>query len=183
MVEETRPPGPPPEPAEIRYPDGRIEHPSVRHERSDANFRWILGILVGAMALAALIQYAVLRFFYGYRDYQAAVKTSRYPLAPGPAEPNRVKYLPAEPRLEQLDRISGVESSNVYERQLAKERALDSYGPTAAKDYVHIPIEQAMKLLADKLPARKASATDPWKGNGLLDAGASNSGRKFQQEP
>ncbi len=162
---------------EIHHPDGRIEHPSVHYERTDANFRAIVCIILGTMALAALIQTAVLAFFLDYRQYQDDIKKSPYPLAPGPST-----ALPAEPRLEQVDRLAGVESPNVYERMSGKEEILNSYGDTPEKDFVHIPIERAMKLLENKLPARAApSAAAARKGGGLVDAGESNSGRMFRK--
>src|SRR5207245_8545371 len=83
---------------EVRYPDGRIEHPHVRYERRDASLRWIIGIGITTMALAALIQYLLLWFFYDYKNYQAAIKRSAFPLAPSPSE-----TLPAPPHLERLD--------------------------------------------------------------------------------
>ncbi len=159
--------------------NGQPEHPEVRYEHSDANFRAILFIILGTMALAALIQTAVLAFFYDYRDYQADIKKSPYPLAPTPST-----ALPAGPRLEQVDRLAGVETANIYERMESKEKVLNSYGDTPEKGFVHIPIEQAMKWLEDKkmLPARPApSAEQVEKSSGLVDAGESNSGRMFRK--
>src|SRR5689334_1652084 len=96
--------------AERTHPDGRdgpppggLQHPTVHYERSDINFRWIFGILIGAAVLAAIIHYAVLRFFYGYQDYEAAMKSSHYPLAPVSSG-----SLPPEPRLEQINRMAGI---------------------------------------------------------------------------
>jgi hypothetical protein len=157
--------------------DGRLEHPEVQYEHSDANFRAILFIILGTMALAALIEAAILAFFYDYRAYQADIKKSPYPLAPAPST-----ALPAEPRLEEVDRRAGVETPNVYERMESKEKIRDSYGDTPEKGFVHIPIEQAMKLLENKLPARSApQAEQAEKSSGLVDAGESNSGRMFRK--
>jgi hypothetical protein len=157
--------------------NGRPEHPEVRYEHSDANFRAILFIILGTMALAALIQAAVLAFFYDYRDYQADIKKSPYPLAPTPST-----ALPAKPRLEQVDRLAGDETPNIHERMASKEEILKSYGDTPEKGFVHIPIEQAMKLLENKLPARPAPpAEQVEKSSGLVDAGESNSGRMFRK--
>lgn len=165
-------------PAEIRHPDGRIEHPSVRHERGDASFRWILVILIGAMGFAALVHYVLLQFFYDYRGYEAAIKKSPYALAPTPSE-----RLPPEPRLEPLDRTSGIESSNIYVRLADKEAILNSYGTTGQKGFVHIPIDRAMTYLENKLPARPEPAANQWRQDGLVDAGESNSGRMFRGQP
>jgi hypothetical protein len=162
---------------EVHQSNGQPEHPEVQYERTDANFRAILFIILGTMALAALIQAAVLAFFYDYRDYQAEIKKSPYPLAPTPST-----ALPAEPRLEQVDRLAGVETPDVYQRMESKEKVLNSYGDTPEKGFVHIPIERAMKLLENKLPARPApQAEQVEKSSGLVDAGESNSGRMFRK--
>jgi hypothetical protein len=166
---------------EIHHPDGRIEHPSVRYERSDANFRWILGIILGAMVFAAVVHYLVLVFVQGYAGYEDKAKKSPYPLAPGPST-----RLPREPRLEQLDRTAGIESPDVYRREAAKEDILNTYGPTETEDFVHIPIDQAMTLALREnyLPVRPAPpAGQRSRDNGLVDAGASNSGRIFREKP
>jgi hypothetical protein len=163
---------------EIRHPDGRIEHPSVRSEKTDVSFRWIVSLLVGAMVLAAVIHYAVLLFFYGYNDYQSELRKSPYPLAPAPSG-----KLPPEPRLEQLDRMEGIERANVYVREATKEAVLTSYGPTPEKGFVHVPIDRAIKHLVGKLPARKEQAESGRRDSGLVDAGEPNSGRIFRGRP
>jgi hypothetical protein len=163
---------------EIRHADGRIEHPAVQYERSDADFRSITSIGIASLLLGALIIAALWWFFLGYRAYQARIKQSPYPLAPRSSN-----ALPAEPRLEQLNRIRGIEDANVYERLAEKEDVLNSYGPTPEKGYIHIPIEQAMSLLANKLPFRQEPAAAEKRANGLVDAGEPNSGRVFRGEP
>jgi len=149
------------------------EHPSVRYETRDASFRWIIGLIVGAMIFAAVAHYAVLRFFRSYDAYQATIKASHYPMAGAPST-----RLPPEPRLEQLDRLAGVESGNVALRQEAKESVLHSYG-SVSDGFVHIPIDRAMDLLADKLPARAEGPGEDQakRQNGLVNDGESNSGR------
>jgi heme/copper-type cytochrome/quinol oxidase subunit 1 len=168
---------------EIRHPDGRIEHPQVRNEPTDVSFRWIAVILVGAMVLAVIILVAVLAFFYRYEDYQSAIRKSPFPLAPSGQE--RLEKMPPEPRLEQIDRLRGIEKPNVYLRETTKEAVLASYGPTDEDGFIHVPIERAMKYLASKLPARKGESKGAAEkhANGLVDSGASNSGRLFREEP
>ncbi len=136
-------------PDEINHPDGRLEHPSVRREPTDAQFSLILGIVVTAVVLLLLIFGMVHRFFFHERDRLNQERMSRFPLAP---EPSRA--LPPEPRLEQLDRLAEVTISDVGVRLQAKEAALNSYGPTQEKGFIHIPIDRAIQLLAGRLPAR-----------------------------
>jgi hypothetical protein len=151
----------------------------VKYEHSDASFRWIFTIILGTVVFAGVVEVAILGFFNHFAAYEADIKKSPYPLAPSPAT-----ALPREPRLEQLDRVARVETPNVYEREASKLQVLNSYGHTQDKDYVHIPIEQAMKLLENQLPARpEPSAAQRKRSNGLVDAGESNSGRVFKGEP
>src|SRR5689334_6160633 len=106
--------------------DGQLRHPSVHHEPTDASFRGVLIVLFGVMVFAALAFYGLLVYLRGYGEYQASRKKSPFPLAPGPST-----TLPSEPRLEQLDRLAGVETPNVYERESSKLDLLNGYGPTA----------------------------------------------------
>jgi hypothetical protein len=164
---------------EVRHPDSRIEHPQVRYEHRDTSFGWILGIGITTLALGAVILSVLLWFFNLYKNYQATIKRSPFPLAAQPSE-----ALPARPRLEQVDRLAGIETPNVYVREIAKEEILNSYGSTPEQEFVHIPIDRAMTLLANKLPARpEPPASQRRRQNGLVDAGESNSGRMFREEP
>jgi hypothetical protein len=159
--------------------DGQPTHPSVRYERTDANFRWILIIILGAMGFAALVHYTLLVYYGDQLHAQATVKKSPFPLAPSPST-----ALPREPRLEQLDRLAGVETPNVYERETARLDILNSYGPTSEEGFIRIPIDKAMGLLADKLPHREApSAEQQRRSSGLVDSGESNSGHMFRGRP
>ena len=64
---------------EVRHPDGRIEHPHVRHERTDARFRPILIILIAALVLAVVIHVAVYAFFRRSRAARAIGLSGRVP--------------------------------------------------------------------------------------------------------
>jgi hypothetical protein len=165
-------------PEELAHPNGRVEHPEVRHETSDINFRWIAGILVGAVILGVIVQFSVWLFFRDYRRYQSDIKKSPYPLAATPSE-----ALPAEPRLEQLERLSGVEKANVFKTEAARLSFLNSYGATPDRGYVHIPIDRAMKLVEKQLASRPEKRAGDKRANGLVDAGEPNSGRMFRGKP
>jgi hypothetical protein len=167
-----------PPPAEIRHGDGRVEHPEVRYEKSDVNFRWILGILIGAMVFGMIIQLTVWDFFSDYRASQAEVKKSPFPLAPAPTD-----TLPPEPRLEQLDRLEEALASTAAAREATEQSILDSYGPTSENGYVHVPIDRAMKLVQGQLRSRADRQTEDKRENGLVDAGAPNSGRMYRGKP
>jgi hypothetical protein len=160
-------------------PPGGLQNASVRYEHSDAKFRWILGLIVGAMIFAVVVFFVILRFFDSYAAYEAKVKASQYPLATDNGR------LPPSPRLEQLNRMADIERGNVYLREEAKEEALHSYGALEEEGYVRVPIERAMDFLAqgDRLPARPVPPGDvKRRQNGLVDGGASNSGRLLREK-
>jgi len=163
-------------PTEIQHADGPVEHPQVRHETSDVRFRGILTVILVAVGLGAA-QFWWLWIFFGQREQrQRAIDASFYPNA---AE--RSMQLPSEPRLEQLDRLSGSDAADIRRRELASEQLLASYGNTSDEGYVRVPIERAMEHVISQLPVRKQSpSVDAAKDNGLLDSGASNSGRMFR---
>jgi hypothetical protein len=163
---------------EIRSPEAPPENPSVRYERTDASFRWVLGLIIAAAVLGAII-FVALWWFYGEENRRLdARRRSNYPLAPTPTTNPRTV---PEPRLEQLDRLQGIETSNVYVREKVKEDRLGQYGPTEEKGFLHIPIDRAMELLATtkRLPARSEKAVGTPRDNGLVDGGGPNSGRLF----
>jgi len=156
--------------------NGEPLHPDVRYEHSDVSFPGIMTVLGVLMFCGVLNFFFVWLVFYRIGVQQDVVKKSPYPLALEPSE-----VLPREPRLEQVDRMAGIDKPNVYVRESDRLKVLDSYGPSEEDGYVHIPIERAMEMLADKLPARKEPpAEQRRRSGGLVDAGESNSGRMFR---
>jgi hypothetical protein len=165
------------EPQEICYPDGRIEHPGVPYERGDIGFRGLLGVIVGACCVLAVLGFLVSRFYWFQERTQEAVTKSLYPLSPGLSA-----KLPSQPRLEQLDRMTAAELANSDKQLAAMQRALNRYGATAEKGFVHIPIQEAMQAVAGDLPvAKQSSRGGAAHSSGLLESGASNSGRMFRE--
>jgi hypothetical protein len=164
-------------PEEIQHLDGPPEHPSVRTEKTDASFGWILGLLGVSAVLAAVMLYLLLVYFRGNEQHQAQIKQSPFPLAAAPSD-----MPPPEPRLEQIDRVAGSTRPEAYYREANREAVLRSVGDTPEEGYVHIPIDRAMDLLANKLPVRAAPA-GPARDNGLVDAGEPNSGRVLRRRP
>ena len=165
------------EPREICYPDGRIEHPGVPYERGDIGVRGLLGVIVGACCVLAVLGLVVSRFYWFQERAREAVTKSPYPLSPGLSA-----KLPAQPRLEQLDRMTAAEVANGDRQLAAMQRALDNYGTTSEQGFVHIPIQQAMKAIAGDLPvAKESSQGRAAHASGLLESGASNSGRMFRE--
>jgi hypothetical protein len=175
-------------PEETPQTNSHTENPLVHYERTDASYPWVRAFVIAATVIAAVIFGGVIWFLEAWKMHEDQVKQSPYPLAPMYST-----KLPAKPQLEQLDRMGDVEQANVYKREQARLDVLDSHGPTAEKGFIHIPIDQAIDLLAgdkkDKklhdtwLPARQEPPAEQRKrSEGLLDAGASNSGRMFRGE-
>jgi hypothetical protein len=169
---------------EILQPDGRTEHSTVRFEPKDVHLGWIVGLIVVAGCILASEGFVIWRLYWFQAGRQATAKASPYPLAPGPLPAPNPLSIP-EPRLEQLNRMAGDERSNVFLRQLARERTLHSYGPATEKGFVHVPVLEAAKILAAEGPSgtlRKRPDAPPQTilGQGLRDAGEPNSGRVFE---
>lgn len=168
---------------EARPPDGRLEHPSVKYEPTDASFGAVLFVIVAALGFAAFLHFAILVFFTRQNAREAEAKKSSFPLAPRPSEKR-----PEGPRLEQIDRLDGVERPNVYLREASRESDLNRYGAAREEGFVHIPIERAMTLRVEgpyKLPSRTElpPANQRMRSRGLVDAGESNSGREYRGRP
>jgi hypothetical protein len=101
-----------------------------------------------------------------------------------PAQYNVSKEpLPVAPRLEPLDRRQATATTDVFAKQLAMEQTLHSYGNTNDTAFVHIPIQQAIKLVAPTLESRQGDQQLPAKGFGLVGGGESNSGRLYSEAP
>jgi hypothetical protein len=164
-------------PEEVRTGNTELEHPSVNYERRDVPFRWVLLVAIVSVSVGAVIFALVYAFFRADTDRLASRRESEFPLAEHPSN-----ELPVRPRLEEVDRRAGDAREDVYLRLLAKEDQLERYGETQEKGFVQIPIRRAMESFAGKLPVRN-QPPGPSKDNGLLDSGASNSGRIYRGAP
>ena len=159
---------------EEQTPDGKPAHPSIKFEPRDVPFRWVFVVSIAFFCIGAVIFSLVYAFFRVDTARLASRRESEFPLAEHPSN-----ALPAEPRLEEVDRLAGIARENVYLRLAAKEDQLSLYGEAQEKGFVHIPIRRAMETLAGHLPVRKEQPAAT-KDNGLVDSGASNSGRMFR---
>lgn len=117
-------------------------HGNVRFEHFDVRVSAILGTVLAAAVLAAIIHWAFFHLLELLESAHAESRRSRYPLAVSPNKP----VLPGPPRLEQLDRLSA--GPSFAAKQLERVRRLHGLGRTDAKGFAHIPIDRAMQLLA-----------------------------------
>jgi hypothetical protein len=138
-------------------PEERQPHAEVRHERKDANLRWVLAfavILIGA----AITGHVLLYWLLGGLERRQEAAESRGASLPPIARENR-PHFPA-----QLDVIREkhkgpalqVADTRDMEEQLRAENAvLGGYGwSNVAKGAVYIPIEEALRRVQDPEKAR-----------------------------
>ncbi len=145
------------------------EHGAVRYERKDIRVRLVVILVLSAACFAAVDYFVIWQFFGVRKRIQEATNVSPFPNTPPVSS-----QLPPEPRLEQLNNLAAIKSTNVYDRLAAQEKILQSYGPTDDKGFVHIPIEQAIEAVAGHL--RKQPGGGARNDSGLIDSGESNSG-------
>jgi len=157
--------------------EGKLAHEDIKWETRDVPFRWVLIVSIAFVIIGSIIFTLVAAFFRAGTARLATRRESEFPLAEHPSN-----ALPPEPRLEELDRLRESPRENVYVRMEAKEDRLNEYGTTAEKGFVHIPIRRAMERLAGHLPVRKEQPSTN-KDYGLVDSGASNSGRMLRGAP
>jgi hypothetical protein len=151
-----------------------LEHPEVGFEPTDIRLRGVLAVLVVFACLLPFHQYLMLKLLDHDRRRSTVSEEAGFPPV------SQAAALPRGPRLEQLDRLAGIEASDVYRREEAKESILHSYGPTREKGFVHVPIDWAIEQAANQLPFR-AKQPRAARDRGLIDAGESNSGRMFRE--
>ena len=136
--------------------------------------------MLAVIGVAAVVDgYAAWRFFRDQNANEDVAKASQYPVAPSQSADHPA--LPVQPRLEQLDRLSGDTQDDLYLRERDELKILNSSGPTDEPGFVHIPIDQAMEMIVSRLPLRStARAADSRRSQGLLFSGDPNSGRVLQ---
>lgn len=127
----------------------KLVHADVRYEKSDARVRAIVvfGMALGAMAV---VIHLTLAWMFGLMK---DLEDEKYPALPRLAAQQRSK-LPRdlaaipEPRLEES------EFQNIDQLRQMEEKLLTTYGWVDRKSgRVRIPIEEAMRMLADPVAA------------------------------
>ncbi len=123
------------------------DNPEVAHEESDVNVRAIFGFGAALVALAVVV-HLVLWLLVNYYTKQAAAVPRDFPLS---AEYQ--KQQPPEPRLQTRPQ------QDLRDLRAREDELLNGYGWIDKNAGVaHIPIEEAMKIIAQRgLPAREAA--------------------------
>ena len=143
------------------------------YEHTDANV-WIIAKFGIWLAITALIVHVGIGGMYAMLIDQAVdTREAQYPLAVS-TEPK----LPPEPRLQQYP------ADEIYDFRATEGRRLTGYGYVDREaGVVHIPIEDAMRLVVERgLPAREEApgAAEPTLPPGSMPADSS-SGRTYVQ--
>ncbi len=170
---------PPPEPHAV---NGELRNPDVRHEATDVDTRavlWFVAALAVGIVVVMVILWLLFRLFLGE---ETAKKRSTYPLAEEQRQAIGGEPLPPKPLLEGLGpvtrernigqmRTTDIQASHDVGRHrpssarvanAEQEQDLAGYGWSDDKHTAgRIPIDEAMRRLADKLPARKADNPRP----------------------
>ena len=153
-------------------------------EREDWNAGTVYAFLIG-LAVVCVLVFLFLRGMYAFLD--ARSRASQPPQNPlvtstGPLERNlprgevqkQIKNTFPDPRLEENER------QEINQFRLGEEEVLNSYGwVDQPKGVVHIPIERAMELTAQRgLPTRPPAAATEHVGTAAVDRPAGRSPAK-----
>lgn len=146
------------------HDSSEARNPSVGYDKSDLNARGILIFFLVLAIAAVIIHVGILGMWVGMSRIADKHDTELSPLAPKTVTPRaeilqntaniNIQKFP-EPRLQDDD-------TGDMTRYLAKETAALSAQPWQdAQGNVHLPIDQAMKVVATRLPVRTGGTTLP----------------------
>ena len=127
-------------------------------EREDMSARAVFGFLVGLATVTVLV-YFVVKGMYGYLDvYERAHQPPQNPLVQK-TEADTRQVSPEETKKFPQPSLETNERRQLNDVRLPEEETLNSYGWVDQKaGVVHIPIERAMELVAQRgLPVHPAS--------------------------
>jgi hypothetical protein len=128
-------------------PNDQQRNQGVRFEREDLTTKSVVAFLVGLAVFALVVHFALkISFRFADRYYTAHEKAE--PLTVRPQDPHLVtpsdiEKFP-EPRLETDER------TEIFPFREAEEKQLNSYGTDAKTGAIHIPIDHAMELIAQR---------------------------------
>jgi hypothetical protein len=168
----------PPPAGDSREPQPRDlhAHPNVRYEQREPWLIWVLavlGVIVVAFIVTTLGGWSLLHGFKSTRGETGG--PSQYSV---PSD-----ELPAQPRLELIQRFEGSPETRDHALRPDANAILNSFGKTSDSRFVRIPIETAMKLAPSKLAIRPSKDEKSPPIYGLLGNGESSSGRIYSGAP
>jgi hypothetical protein len=175
-------PGTPPSPESL----------AAHHEMSDASPRGVIGFAAVLVAVAIVVHLVLAWMFFAYQARGARDKASRFPLATAKEQEQLPQTRfgspvtgalpePAPQRLEGLnprDPAQGEAGALIT----AQEQKLNSAGPAegkGAEGFVHIPIQDAMRLVVEESKGQQGKV--PYERGVPGTGGGSNSGRTLPE--
>jgi len=134
-----------------------IKNVDVTHEESDVNVKAVAYFILGLL-IAGIVILFVMRGLYRYFDR----REERAEEQPATLV-DHSQRLPQEPRLQGIPDFSNHPFDDMAALRAKEDEQLTSYGwVNQTTGTVHIPIEQAKKLLLERgLPTRPQGATTP----------------------
>ena len=141
-------------------------NPSVNYDRSDLGARGILIFFVGLAVFAIIMHVVVLGMYAGMTRFAEKHELAASPLAPQTYTPrNEILTNTANVNIEQFPQprlLHHVRGSGEMTKFLLQESAVLTAQPWQDADgNVHLPIDQAMKTVLSRLPARAGSVALP----------------------
>ena len=162
------------------------QHDDVGFEREDLGSKPVIGFIVSLVISGILIYYAIWGIFHFLDAYDQKHQQTRTPLIQvekntRDVQTQLIQRFP-EPRLEDNER------TELGGFRYSEEQELNSYGwADKSAGVAHIPIEQAMQLIAQKgLPTTPQSGIAPFSPVNLARAAAATadtSGVKPEEQP
>jgi hypothetical protein len=152
-------------------PDESLHNPEVEFEREDLGAKPILIFLI-SLTIGCVLVALVLRGMYSYLSaYDNNHQPVQSPLLPPPRGETRI-VTPGDIAKFPQPRLEGDERLEINDFRLQEEHKLNSYGwVDQPAGVVHIPIDRAMQLMAQRgLPTRP-------------QAGAATDGAKSKESP
>jgi hypothetical protein len=127
-----------------------LRHPETEFEREDLSAGGILGFLVG-LAITGFVIHIILVGMYAYLDqYQKKHEPAGSPLVTRAPKEDMRGPTPEVANRFPLPRLEVNERSQLYDFRRKEEDTLNTYGVDPKTGVVHIPIDRAMQLLAQR---------------------------------
>jgi hypothetical protein len=124
-----------------------LRNKGVEYEREDLTTKSIVAFLVG-LALFAVIVHFALKGFFGFADRYYTTHENSAPMARTSPDPHLV--MPADVEQFPQPRLETDERTEIFPFRESEEKHLDSYGVDAKTGAIHIPIDRAMQLVAER---------------------------------
>ncbi len=129
------------------HSNDELRNKGVKFEREDLTTKSVIAFLVG-LAIFTLIVHFVLKASFGFADRYYTAHEKAEPLTVRPADPHLVS--PSDIEKFPVPRLETDERTEIFPFREAEEKQLHSYGTDPKTGALHIPIDRAMQLVAER---------------------------------